>query len=249
MIADSGAVLLPSCQPPAYRCRWWAEREKGNRHAGRQTTENADECLDQYLTISSWISCHDAVQHQGFVIVSSCGIWKCLVEVSVPGWTWAQRPAMTLGRTAGVAAEVWQSLQFPCNCLLMTCTAVRSGGNVLNNVTWQARLSLSDWAPKPFSSTYFIFYCLIVRVRLDLPFQSFSICNRSYSVLTLRLPIARLRHDKNLAKSQALFLAAVHRHSIYMDCNISSINLIKTTPWIRNSCKQHFLIILTQQRS
>lgn len=36
----------------------------------------------------------------------------------------------------------WQGPQFPCNCLLMTCTAVRSGGNVLDNVTWWARLSL-----------------------------------------------------------------------------------------------------------
>lgn len=101
---------------------------------------------------------------------------------------------------------------------------------MLNNVTWQARLSLSDEEPKHFSSKYFIFYCLIVRVRLHLPFQSFSTCNRSYSVLSLRLPIACLGHDKSLAKNQAFYWQLYTDITFNMDCNISSINLIKTTP-------------------
>ncbi len=121
----------------------------------------------------------------------------------------------------------WQGLWFPCNCLLMTCTAVRSGGNVLNNVTWQARLSLFDQDPKHFSSKYFIFYCLIVRVRLHLPFQSFATCNRSYSVLILRLPIACLGHDKNLAKNQAFFW------QLYTDITFTWTVIFPVLTWLR----------------
>lgn len=131
------------------------------------------------------------------------------------GLPWPQDVQQDLQR------RFWQGLWFPCNCLLMTYTAVRSGGHVFNNGAWQAK------DPKHFSSKYFIFYDLIVRLRLFLPFQSFFTCNTSSSVLILWLPIACLGHDKNLAKSQPFYLAAVHRHNIYMDCNISSINFIK----------------------
>jgi len=61
------------------------------------------------------------------------------------------RPAVTSGCSAGLAAEVWQVLRFPCNCLLMTCTAARPGGNMLNNRTWQAK------RPKTFSPLSILF--------------------------------------------------------------------------------------------
>lgn len=50
---------------------------------------------------------------------------------------------------------------------------------MFNNGAWQAK------DPKHFSSKYFIFYDLIVRLRLFLPFQSFFTCNTSSSVLIL----------------------------------------------------------------
>lgn len=67
----------------------------------------------------------------------------------------------------------WQGLWFPCNCLLMTCTAVRSGGNVLNNVTWQARLSLSEKDPNIFLLSILFFIVSLSECDSICPFKAF----------------------------------------------------------------------------
>lgn len=85
----------------------------------------------------------------------------------------------------------------------MTCTAVRRG--------------VTEHGRPDFLSLSILFF--MEREA----FQSFSSCNRSHSVLILRLPIAGLGRGQKLG----LVLAAVHRHNIYMDCNISSVNLKK----------------------
>ena len=109
----------------------------------------------------------DPVQPRLSVIAGSSHVWEHLLAARRVDLQRNQTlgPVVLTPGVGAVGGAFLAGRRFPCNCLLMTCAAVRSEGNVLNNITQHSRETFScclRWLANIWSSVLYIYFATVV---------------------------------------------------------------------------------------